>query len=416
MKVIFTTPVLEYPAAGGPYLRIENSIKALSAISELHIFSRVTFKSMGGAPAHCFLQDYCHSFSLAPSADNSVDGYLVRGKSFINKVSRELIRKNLFDVDRLCRVDGEALLELARNVGADLIWFGYGNISYPLLKYVKSNSNFRVVCDTDSVWSRFIKRGLPYAMNDRHRKKIEFIYQEKEVEERQGTLLADVTTAVSDIDAEYYRSLSIQSNKVHIFSNVIDVESYRQVPPAPADLRIPAIYLAGSFHPRSPMEDAARWMINNVLPLLLKALPSIHFYIVGSGSQSTLHDVNHPNITITGKLPSVLPYLCHVDVALVPLRFESGTRFKILEAGACNIPVVSTILGAEGLAVTHGENILIADSPQEFANAIVALISKKEYASQLASNLNEFVKSNNSVESLQEEGRAILAYLAGVSS
>jgi glycosyltransferase involved in cell wall biosynthesis len=94
------------------------------------------------------------------------------------------------------------------------------------------------------------------------------------------------------------------------------------------------------------------------------------------------------------------------------LKFESGTRFKILEAGACGIPLVSTTLGAEGLPVIHEEHILLADDPAGFADAIVRLIGDKQLAERLASNCRELVRTSYSVESLRREAAHILALLS----
>jgi glycosyltransferase involved in cell wall biosynthesis len=303
------------------------------------------------------------------------------------------------------------LLKRADCICADLIWLGYGNISYPLLRYIKEHSDYKVVLDTDSVWSRFILRGLPFAQDDQERRRIEGEGKEKEVEERWGTELADVTTAVSEVDAEYYRTLARHPHQVHLFSNAIDPESYLKVPPPPDNFRRPCLYLAGTFGPRSPMDDAARWAIREILPMVRLQVPDIHFYIVGSGSDHTLSNIRDSGITTTGRLPSTLPHLCYADVAIVPLRFESGTRFKILEAAACGIPIVSTTLGAEGIPVTHEENILIADEPRSFADSIVRLIRDRHFALGLAKNLKTLVYERYSVKSLTQEGQRILEYV-----
>lgn len=408
-KVLFTTPILQHPPVGGPYLRIENSIKALARISDLYIYSRVPLGMLGGMAGLSFYKVYCKAFCFAPSCAPIV--HLL--KRAINLIAKKTIKRNLLDWRR---EDYQHLLNIARRIKADVIWLGYGNISYPLLKYIKTHSDYKVVLDTDSVWSRFVLRGLPYAQDDKERQKIEQAGREKEEEEVWGTQLADVTTAVSEVDADYYRHLAKYPEQVHIFSNVIDIDAYRQVPPPANQLKKPCIYLAGSFGPRSPMDDAARRVINNVLPLVRQHLPEIHFYIVGSGSDRTLSDINDPHITITGKLSSVLPYLCYADVALVPLRFESGTRFKILEAAACGIPVVSTTLGAEGLLVTHGKDILIADEPSAFADAIVRLIADAEFATRIGENLSKLVRERYSLHFLVEEGRHILEHLMSASS
>jgi glycosyltransferase involved in cell wall biosynthesis len=123
-----------------------------------------------------------------------------------------------------------------------------------------------------------------------------------------------------------------------------------------------------------------------------------------------------PNVTVTGRLESVLPYLCNTDVALVPLKFESGTRFKILEAGACKVPLVSTTLGAEGIPVVDGEHILIADDPMSFADAIIRLLENRSLANRLAVNCQDLVKEKYSVETLLLEAKRILGYLEHIKS
>jgi len=413
VKILFTTPELRHPAVGGPYLRVENSIKALSRISELYIYSRVSLDALGGTSGLSFYEQYCKRFYFAPSVEshNRYSSGFIR--KAINFLFRQIIKRNIFPGHQGQEKDTQDLLNLARDIEADVIWLGYGNISYPVLKYIKSHSDYKVVLDTDSVWSRFVLRGLDFIVDKEERLAKEKEGKDKEEEERWGTQLADVTTAVSKIDAAYYRNLAKHQQQVHIFSNVIDVETYRQIPPVTDNFKKPCLYLAGTFWTKgqTPMEDAARWAISEILPLVRRQIPDIHFYIVGRGSEKALSDVNDPGITITGELPSVLPYLCHADVALVPLRFESGTRFKILEAGACGIPVVSTTLGAEGIPVTHGNHILIADEPKAFADSIIKIINSHDFAQELAGNLRTLVSQEYSIESLAKEGCLILEYL-----
>lgn len=402
-RVLFTTPILRHPAVGGPFLRIENSIKALSEITELYIYSQIELNETEVS----FYKQFCKEIYFPPSV-TLVNRCIRFSKCVFNYFKRKLLRNDVFS----CNVGSETqyrdLLEVADVIKTDCIWLGYGNISYPLLKYIKENSNYKVIVDTDSVWSRFVLRGLPYATSEEERKKIEKAGKEKEEEERWGTQLADITTAVSEVDAEYYRSLAKYPQQIHIFSNVIDIKTYQQVPPPVANFKKPCIYLAGTFGPRSPMDDAARWVIENVFPRVSKKISDVHFYIVGSGSDQTLFDIKDPGITITGKLPSVLPYLCHTDVALVPLRFESGTRFKIMEAGACKIPMVSTTLGAEGLSVENGKHILIADTPESFADAIIVLLTNPELGKKLKEDCYKLIEERCNIDTAIKEAKDIL--------
>jgi len=406
MRVLFTSPVLEHPAAGGPQLRIENSIKALSRVCELDIISGSSLTvGDAGEEAREFYQRYCHEFCNLPSLKRQASN-----NRYLRKLQQ--IARRLWSVyqSNLAR-DASFILDHVTRRNIDVVWFGYGNISYPLIKYIKKQRpGLKVVCDTDSVWSRFLLRELPYVTGPRRQQILES-GREKEAEERAWVNLCEVTTAVSEVDADYYRGLAMDGKFVHLFSNVIDPSTYLDTPPPAKNVHSPSIYLAGTFWPDSPMENAARWIVDEVLPLVRQTVPDVNFYIVGKDSDSVLGDITDSKIIITGKLPSVLPYLCHMDVALVPLKFESGTRFKILEAGACKIPLISTTLGAEGIPVIDDEHILIADEPEDFAKAIIRLLNNKELANRLALNCHNLVNEHYSIEFLADEAKRILEYL-----
>ena len=411
LKILYTTPVLRYPPASGPELRVENSIIALSKLSEVHLISRNDKDSIGGEEADEFYRSYSTYYEYSPSTNPAEiwpTSFLSR---VINKISYVLFKKLPLKND-VIKKDVDFLISHADKEGIKIIWFGYGNVSFPVMKAISERRpDLKLVCDTDSVWSRFVLRELPYIEDVKRKKQVQKEGEEKEREEKAWVKFCDITTGVSQVDVEFYQEIADDNNKIRIFSNVINVESYSKPPPPPEHMKQPSMYLAGSFWKDSPMENAARWVLKSVLPLIKEAIPDIHFYIVGRGSDIILEDVKDDSVTITGMLPSVLPYLCNVDVSLVPLTFESGTRYKILEAAACGIPIVSTTLGAEGIPITHGENILIADKEAEFASAIVKLIQDKEYAKTLSERCLELVNKNYGIDVLVKEGKDIIEVL-----
>lgn len=412
MKVLFTTPILGHPAVGGPELRIENSIRALNECSELYVYSRVPLDNIGGREGLDFFRRHCKGFFFSFLAERK--GLYRRITMLIqrrtNIISKKILGRDIFNINV---EDYRHLLQIADRLAVDIIWLGYGNISYPLLKHIKENSSYKVVVDTDSIWSRFLLRGLPFTRSDKERERIELEGKAKQEEERWGTELADVTTAVSEVDREYYQGLVDDKDKVMLFSNVIDLEKYRGVH-VNKKIKKPSVYLAGSFgygRYGGPMEDAARWTIEKVMPCVWAEFPDTHFYILGKGSKEVLKDVGDRRVSVLGRVLSVLPYLCNVDIALVPLKYESGTRFKILEAAACGIPIVSTTLGAEGIPVEDKENILIADTPSDFADSIKWLLKNQDKARELSSNCREMVVENYSISKAAEEAGRILEYL-----
>lgn len=403
MRVLFTSPILEHPPAGGPQLRIENSIKALSTQCELDVISRSPAPREVREQTAAFLRPYCREFRYAPRLERDPPASRV-----LRKAWRTL--RNVFAAD--AREDARLILEHVDRRGIDIVWFGYGNISYPVIRRIRAlRPRLRMVCDTDSVWSRFLLRELPYASGMRSLR-IARAGKAKEREERAWVTLCDVTAAVSEVDADYYRGLTPHRERIYVFPNVIDVDSYAARPGRPPGFKSPSIYLAGSFgHYHSAMDTATRWVLEKVLPRLLTKHPQLHFYIVGNNSDKGFGHLNGSGITATGRVDSVLPYLCHADVALVPLHFESGTRFKILEAGACGVPLVSTTLGAEGIPVVDGRDILLADEPEAFADAILRLLEDKPLAARLAANCNLLVREQFSVPRLVRDAKSILAFL-----
>jgi glycosyltransferase involved in cell wall biosynthesis len=387
-KTLFTTPVLEHPPAGGPALRIENTIKALGAITELHVVSRAGPAAVGGRAAETFLCSLAAAFGYAPLLDAG------------DRPEEELR-------------NARAIIAYARDHGIRVVWCGYGNVSFHLMCALRAiEPRLKIVCDTDSVWSRFVLREAPFAAEPQRKQEIEAEGLAKERQERQWVEFCDVTTAVSDVDAEYYRRIASDPRRIHRFSNVIDIDAYRRPPPPAPDLPRPAMFLSGSFYAAaSPMAHAARWFIGQVMPAIQRSIPEISLVVVGNGADRVLADMRRPGVMIKGKVPSVLPYLCHCDVALVPLHFESGTRFKILEAGACGIPIVSTTLGAEGLPARHAAELLIADDPDDFARAVVRLLRDRDLAARLTAACRRMVWSRFSIPALREEARSILSFL-----
>jgi glycosyltransferase involved in cell wall biosynthesis len=99
-------------------------------------------------------------------------------------------------------------------------------------------------------------------------------------------------------------------------------------------------------------------------------------------------------VHVTGRVDAVRPWLATANVAVVPLHAGGGTRLKILEAFAAGTPVVSTTLGAEGLAVRHGEQLLLADTPTEFAAAVTRVLSNDALAARLAASGAALARAN----------------------
>ncbi len=154
-----------------------------------------------------------------------------------------------------------------------------------------------------------------------------------------------------------------------------------------------------------PNIDGVVWFVKEVLPLIRKKLPGCSLAVVGRtpGREVTELAERDPGIRITGTVADVRPWLWESKVSIVPLRIGGGTRLKIYEAMAAKTPVVSTTIGAEGLDISRGENILIADSPDALAEACVRLIMDAEERRRMAEAGWQHVAAKHSWEAAAVE-------------
>jgi glycosyltransferase involved in cell wall biosynthesis len=128
------------------------------------------------------------------------------------------------------------------------------------------------------------------------------------------------------------------------------------------------------------------------LPIIAKHISNLHFYIVGLNPSDKIKNLESTSVHVTGSVPNLLPYYQRCTACIIPLRAGGGTRLKILEAMAYGRPVVSTSLGCEGLVVEDGKHLLIADSPQEFAEKTILLLTNNDLQQMLINNARELVE------------------------
>lgn len=181
---------------------------------------------------------------------------------------------------------------------------------------------------------------------------------------------ATATVAVSPADREALQRI-VPDVPVAVVPNGIDLEAYR---PAPAQSTSPNLVFTGKMDYR-PNIDAALWFGQQVLPRVREQMPEARFQIVGMNPHPRLDVLrSDPAVEITGAVPDTRPYIHAAAVYVIPMRVGGGTRFKALEAMACGKAIVSTRLGVEGIPVTHGQELLLADTPDAFAAAVVHLL------------------------------------------
>jgi polysaccharide biosynthesis protein PslH len=205
-----------------------------------------------------------------------------------------------------------------------------------------------------------------------------FLYrlQHRRMVRFEGRALArfDGVLAVSDADRRTFERLYPGATRepAHVIPTGVDTAFYAPASSAPASR---SLVFTGSMD-WLPNEDAMLFFCREVLPLVRTAEPDVTLSIVGRApTPAVARLAQDAAITVTGRVDDVRPYMRDAAVYVVPLRIGGGTRLKIFEAMAMSKAVVSTTVGAEGLPVRSGEQLMLADDPREMASAIVELLS-----------------------------------------
>jgi len=210
--------------------------------------------------------------------------------------------------------------------------------------------------------------------------------------EKEACHRVDSVIAVSEADARMMeREYGVA--KVHDIPTGVDIDFFKPANTSPA--RPNSLVFTGSMD-WLPNEDAMRYFIDDVMPLVKQQIPDVHLTIVGRSPYPSLVELaqRDPALTVTGRVDDVRPYMQDAVAFIVPIRIGGGTRLKIYEAMAMEKPVISTTVGAEGLPVHHDAQLLLADDPKTFADSVVKVLSNSELAARLGSSAAQFVRQH----------------------
>lgn len=205
--------------------------------------------------------------------------------------------------------------------------------------------------------------------------------------------------AVSDVDEQLMRSrFGVKS--ISSVPTGVDVDYFEK--PQSASTAHDLVFV-GSMD-WMPNIDGMRWFLSEVFPIIQSKRPGCTLAIVGRNPPPSLVEAaKGPQVTITGTVPDVRPFLWQSSVSIVPLRIGGGTRLKIFEAMAAGAPVVSTTIGAEGLPVQDGETIRIGDFAERFAHHCLDLLDHVAVREALAKKAKQLVVENFSWEQVTQK-------------
>jgi glycosyltransferase involved in cell wall biosynthesis len=165
-----------------------------------------------------------------------------------------------------------------------------------------------------------------------------------------------------------------------VIPNGVNVDLFKPTPGARAEPMTLIFFGAMNYYPNT---DGAVYFAREVLPRLHARFPDLRLRIVGPCGPGPVMDLRSDRVDVTGFVDDLRPEIERATIVIAPLRMGGGTRLKILEGMALGKPIVSTSIGAEGLDVVHGRDMLIADTPEVFAAEIGRVLTDPELAAGL---------------------------------
>ena len=225
----------------------------------------------------------------------------------------------------------------------------------------------------------------------------------------------DLVLAVSDADSRTFERLYAGSLKapVHVVQTGVDTAFFTPPSEAPS----PAHMVFTGSMDWLPNEDGMTYFCREILPKIRQAEPAATLSIIGRAPTPAVRKLAEiPGVDVTGRVDDVRPHIARGAVYSVPLRIGGGTRLKIFEAMSMGKAVVSTTIGAEGLPVTSGRDIDIADEPSRFAHAVVHLMRDTESRRAMESAARRLVVERYDWAAVAKDFEEALLRAAGVAT
>jgi len=176
---------------------------------------------------------------------------------------------------------------------------------------------------------------------------------------------------------------------VDVVANGIDIKYFAQTQIKPP--KTPTVLFVGNFK-WLPNKDAAVFLAKDIWPLIQAKLPQAKLWIVGRNpTKEILKLAQMPNVTVTGDIKDIRTAFGQASVLLAPIRNGRGTKYKVLEAMASQVPVVTTQLGIEGVEAVNNQSVLVAEGAQALAQKTIQVLTNKSLAQKLAVKAKKLV-------------------------
>jgi len=391
MKILIVDGMIPYPPADGGTLRVFNLLQRLSHhhdVSLLVLYNPLVQDESAAA----FLRTCCAHVELVARRERSQRDY-----------RRRLLRGALRGESlRLAAYRSEEMADRVRSLTEDES-FDIMDVQRPwMAPYVEAISPAsrcrKILTLYDVPYVQY--RRMMWAERDR-RTKLRLFYMDWLFSKRTTLKYArrfDKCVLVSALDCDVLRRAGPDLD-IAVVPNGVDIGNYSPLAGPPMT---PTLLFVGKMN-YVPNVDGAVFFCREIFPLIKRQVPDAKLLIVGQKPDRSVQALASDDVTVTGYVESVIPYYQQSLVSVVPLRAGGGTRLKILESMALGRPVISTPLGCEGLAVTPDEDILVADTPADFAAQTVRLLRDGELRRRLIINGRRLVETTYDWEAIAQQ-------------
>ena len=296
-----------------------------------------------------------------------------------------------YHVERFISKDFEKkLIEILEADEYDIVQFEMLHMS-PYINLIRKYSKAKVVLRSHNIEHLIWERVAGISKNPL--KKIYLKHLAKTLKDYELKMLNqyDGIATITNKDGETMKELGCRIPQIDIPFG-IDLSTLKENPGIEAEF--PSLFHLGAMN-WMPNEEGIKWFLSEVWPMVNKGLPDLKLYLAGRHMPDWIYNTTLPNIEVTGEVDDAFEFMYSKAIEIVPLFSGSGIRIKIIEGMAAKRAVVSTSIGAEGIKVESGKNIIIANTPEAFSEAIKTLVSDKQLCKTLGENARKLIEKDH---------------------
>lgn len=387
MHILFLTQILPYPPSSGPKVKTWHVLRYLAQRG--HKITLASFVRPEELPYIDDVKKVCSTVHTIPvHRSRAWDAYYflrsqVTGRPFLVE------RDDLVEMRSL--VDRVVASESVDVIHADQLTMA--QFSFPL--NISGGKKPVLIFDAhNAVWTIMerMKENAPFYF------KIPLTLETRRIKQYEGQIVTDFDSTLAVTEPDRLALLeAVQGNgsdgTVPISVIPIAVDTHKILPVQRTEDSLNILTMGTLYYP--PNADGIRWFFQDVFPLIRQRVPKATLTIVGKNPPKDfvrLAADPDSGVVTTGFVPELDPYFAASALTVVPVRAGGGMRVRILEAFARAMPVVTTTVGLEGIDARPGDDVLVADSPEDFARSVVHLFQDKALQRQLSANGRRLVE------------------------